>query len=305
MSGFEVLNGGILASIQDLGRFGLNEIGVSEAGVLDEYSFNLLNQILQNDYGTNALEIVFGGVKLKCKGNTHFALTGASVDVSVNNKKVEMYKTHALKDGDVLTIGFATSGARVYLGVKGGFEVEKEFNSSSVSIKEGIGGRVIKPKDFLKFSTCKQNYNIVLKEKYRLKFDKVIELRMVSAYQWDKFEEKEREKFFNSTYEVTSQNDRMGFRLSGEKITSTCNGIISEGIAFGAVQIPAHGEPIVLLKERQTIGGYPKIGSVIRVDCFKLAQAKQGDKIRFKLVSLEEARESCKKFNNFFSEIVI
>ena len=97
----------------------------------------------------------------------------------------------------------------------------------------------------------------------------------------------------------------MGYRLSGEKILSSVGGIISEGIAYGAIQIPAHGEPIVLLKERQTIGGYPKIGSVVRIDCFKLAQAKQGDKIKFKLVSLDEAMKSCKKFNSFFREIVL
>ena len=305
MSGFEVLNGGIQASIQDLGRVGLASIGVSEAGVLDEYSYNLLNQILKNPYGTNALEILFGGVKLKAKGEGVFAFSGAIADITLNNKKIEMYKTYQIKDGDVLNIGFALSGARIYLGVKGGFEVKEEFKSSSVSIKEGIGGRVIKPKDFLSFATCKQNYNVVLKESHRPKFENTITLRMVKAYQWDMFEEDEREKFFSSTYEVTSQADRMGYRLSGEKIASTCKGIISEGIAYGAVQIPAHGEPIVLLKERQTIGGYPKIGSVIRVDCFKLAQAKQGNKIKFELVSLEEARKSSKKFNNFFSEIVL
>jgi biotin-dependent carboxylase-like uncharacterized protein len=305
MSGFEVLNGGIQASIQDLGRVGLSSVGVSEAGVLDEYSYNLLNQILQNPYGTNALEILFGGVKLKAKGEGVFALSGAKADITLNNKKIEFYKTYQLKDGDILNIGFASKGARIYLGVKGGFEVKEEFGSSSVSIKEGIGGSVISPKDFLKFSTCRQNYNVLLKEEYRVEFENVIELRVVKGYQWDLFEKKEREKFFSSTYEVTSQADRMGYRLSGEKILSSVGGIISEGIAYGAIQIPAHGEPIVLLKERQTIGGYPKIGSVVRIDCFKLAQAKQGDKIKFKLVSLDEAMKSCKKFNSFFREIVL
>ncbi len=117
------------------------------------------------------------------------------------------------------------------------------------------------------------------------------------------FEDSQKEKFFNSTYKVTGQNDRMGYRLSGAKIASTCKGIVSEPIAYGSVQIPAHGEPIVLLKERQTIGGYPKIGAVIPVDCFRLSQTKQDSDIRFELISLDKAREISIEFYNFFKEI--
>lgn len=113
------------------------------------------------------------------------------------------------------------------------------------------------------------------------------------------FDEKAQEIFFNSTYTFKGEGDRMGYHLAVEKVVPNATGILSEPICYGAVQVPSHGEPIVLLKERQTIGGYPKIGSVIAVDCFKLAQLKAGGKVRFKEVSLEEAQRATKAFYTF------
>jgi len=302
-NGFEVINAGILATIQDSGRKGLANIGVTEAGAMDEHAFHWLNRLLGNSYGTNALEIVFGGVKLKAIGSTYIALAGAKVDASINNKPIEIWKTYKVNYGDILNLGFATNGARIYLGVVGGFDVAHEFGSASTCIKEGIGGTVVKAKDFLPFR-CNSLTNIrKLMLRYKPDYNSLLTLRVVAGYQWNLFEKDQRNKFFSSEYTVTSQNDRMGYRLSGDKISSTSKGIISEPISYGSIQIPSHGEPIVLLKERQTIGGYPKIGSVIPVDCFALAQRKQDSKVRFELVSLDESREICQKFYKFFKEI--
>lgn len=302
-SGFEVINAGILATIQDCGRKGLGSIGVTEAGAMDEHAFSWLNRLLGNDYGTNALEIVFGGIKLKAVGSTYFALSGAEVEATINNKPIEIWKTHKINDGDILNLGFATNGARVYLGVVGGFDVNPEFGSASVCLKEGIGGSALKANDFLAYKCTSLRDIRKLMLKYKPDFNDTLTLRIVEGYQWNLFEKEQRDKFFNSEYTVTSQNDRMGYRLSGQKIISKSKGIISEPISYGSVQIPSHGEPIVLLKERQTIGGYPKIGSVIPVDCFSLAQRKQDSKVRFELVSLDEAREICQEFYIFFKEI--
>ncbi len=302
-SGFEVITAGIQATIQDLGRVGLAEIGVSTAGALDEFSFHHANRLLGNEYGTNMLEIVFGGVKLRAKGSTTIVLTGAKVDATINNKSIEIWKTYNIEDGDILNLAFASSGTRVYLAVKGGFNIEPEYGSFSVSIKEKLGGKPLHVKQFLPF-TCKMlEENRKLPKKFQPNYEKPLILRVVAGYQWDMFEDSQKEKFFNSTYKVTGQNDRMGYRLSGAKIASTCKGIVSEPIAYGSVQIPAHGEPIVLLKERQTIGGYPKIGAVIPVDCFRLSQTKQDSDIRFELISLDKAREISIEFYNFFKEI--
>lgn len=299
-SGFEVITAGIQATIQDLGRIGLAQIGVSLAGAMDEFAFSHANKLLDNKYGTNMLEVVFGGVKLKSIGSTTIVLTGAKVDAKINNKVIEIWKTYKINDGDVLSLGFATSGARVYIAVKGGFDVKQEYGSCSVSIKEKLGGKPLHVKQFLPF-TCKELKNIrKLSKRYQPDYDKVLTLRVVAGYQWDMFEKNQRDKFFKTTYRVSGQNDRMGYRLSGEKISSTCKGIVSEPIAYGSVQIPAHGEPIVLLKERQTIGGYPKIGCVIPVDCFRLAQAKQDSEVNFELIDLDKAREINRKFYKFF-----
>jgi len=302
-SGFEVIKAGMLSTIQDRGRKGLGSIGVTEAGAMDEHAFSWLNKLLGNAYGTNALEIVFGGIKLKAVGSTTFALCGADVHATVNNKQIDIWKTYHIKDGDILNLGFASNGVRVYLGVKGGFEKDTEFGSESVCLKEGIGGRALKSNDFLAYAHDTSRNLRKLMLKYKPDFNEVLTLRVVKGYQWDLFEQNERNKFFNNEYIVTSQNDRMGYRLSGEKISSSSKGIISEPIAYGSIQIPSHGEPIVLLKERQTIGGYPKIGSVIPIDCYALAQRKQNSKIRFELIELDKARELCQEFYRFFKEI--
>jgi len=300
--GFEVLLAGIQATMQDLGRVGLAHIGISEAGVLDEFAFHNANRLLGNEYGTNMLEILLGGVKLKTTGSTTIALTGAKVDATINNRPIEIWRTYKVYDGDILNIGFATSGVRVYLAVKGGFDVEDEYGSCSVSLKEKIGGKPLHIGRFLPFTCRDLKDRRKLPFEYQPNYDKLLVLRVVASYQWDMFEAKQRERFFDSTYRVTDQNDRMGYRLSGERIELNCKSMISEPIAYGSVQIPAHGEPIVLLKERQTIGGYPKIGAVIPVDCFKLAQAKQDSQIRFKLVGLDEAREISREFYKLFKE---
>ncbi len=303
MSGFEVLNPGILSTYQDLGRVGYGSIGVAPSGVMDEEAYNYLNLLLENPYGTNALEILLGGIKLKALESTQIAITGAKADIKINQKKVAGWRALNIKKGDILEIGFAKEGVRIYLGVKGGFKIPKSFGSCSSNIKEGIGENPIKRGDTLPF-TCKDFSTSlkILKSDHIPKYPDKIILRVVLGYQKDMFLDEQKEKFFSSTYTVTSQNDRMGYRLSGEKIKPSKNGIISEAIAFGAVQIPSHGEPIVLLKERQTIGGYPKIGSVIPVDCFKLVQLKQNQKVKFEEISLEEAIKKNRNFYQFFKE---
>ncbi len=126
-------------------------------------------------------------------------------------------------------------------------------------------------------------------------------LRVILSYQDYSFSQEEQNKFFNSSYKVTSDFNRMACKLSGEKIESTLDGIVSEGISFGAIQIPKDGQPIILLKDRQTIGGYPKIGSVLSIDCFKLAQAKIGSEVRFELIDIREAQEKLRDFYSIFS----
>ncbi len=300
MNGLRVLKTSILASLQDRGRFGYGDIGISQSGIMDEFSFNHLNNLLANPFNTNALEIYLGGVEFEVLGNTYGAYTGADANISINASKVPMWQSLALKNGDKIKIDFAKKGSIIYFGVAGGFGGDKILGSHSLSQKEGIG-KVLRVGDVLEF-TCKNTNEIrKLKKEFLPKFEDEISLRLIPSYQFEDFDKEDIYKFFNTTYKVSPQSNRMGVRLNGEALKNVKKGIISEGISYASVQIPSHGEPIVLLKERQTIGGYPKIGSILPLDAFKLAQSRVGNRVRFEKISLEYAGEKMREFYRDFS----
>lgn len=195
MTGFRVINPGIQTTIQDVGRRGHGSIGVTQAGAVDEFAFHWSNKLLGNPYNTNALEIALGGLKLKAVGSIDFVLTGAMVDVSIDGHTIEQWKTYTIKDSEVLEIGFASSGQRIYLGVVGGFDVKPEYDSYSVSIKEGIGGLVLKANDFLPYTSRHLNESRKLPNQSQPNYELPLTLRVLAGYQWELFSEDEREKF--------------------------------------------------------------------------------------------------------------
>lgn len=303
MNGFLVENGGMQSSIQDAGRVGVSDIGLTQSGAMDEYAFGYANLLLGNPFNTSVIEIALGGMILRARGNFSIALCGASMPCSLNGESIEMWQTYTLKEDDILSFGFATSGNFAYIAVMGGFLTPLAYGSFSTSIKEGLGG--VEGRKLLKgdFLACESR---VLKNKRKVEnpwlpiYAKEVVLRVVLGYQSDLFSKAQHDTFFNTPYMYKGEGDRMGYRLSGEKIIPKATGILSEPICFGAVQIPSHGEPIVLLKERQTIGGYPKIGSVLCVDCFKLAQLRAGGVVKFEVIGLEEAGAKARAFYRFF-----
>jgi len=298
LSNFKVIAGGLLSIVEDFGRFGLNDKGITNSGVMDEYAYIILNKLLHNPQNTNCIEITLGGLKLEVDDTCTIAVCGADANFTINSKKVDIWKTHNLKKGDLLEFGFAKKGARIYFGVKGGFDIQKELGSNSVTIKENIGTN-LKNGDKLKFlDNNARNHNICLKKEFIPSYDNNLTLRVILGYQEKDFDKKQKDNFFSQTYKISSQNNRMGYRLESKPIRCKVDGIISEGISFGAIQIPKDGQPIILLKDRQTIGGYPKIGSVLPIDCFKLSQLKAGNFINFKPISLEDAQEKVKLFNS-------
>lgn len=305
MNGFIVQNGGIQSSIQDAGRRGLNDIGLSQSGAMDELSFGYANLLVGNAFNTPAIEIALGGASFMAQNEMSIAICGADMSPTCNGKTLGLWQTHTLKKGDILSFGFAALGQFAYVAIAGGFQTPFAYGSFSTSLKEGLGGiegRKLKAGDaLLTLAPC------CLKETYRLKkefipaFSSQVVLRVVKGYQEHLFDTAAQERFFSSTYTYKGEGDRMGYRLSGAQVIPSVTGILSEPICFGAIQIPLHGEPIVLLKERQTIGGYPKMGSVIMVDCFKLAQLQAGGTIRFEAIGLEAARAISQRFYTFFS----
>jgi len=299
LNGFKVLNGGIFSTLQDQGRRGFTHLGITESGAMDEYAY-LWSQKLLKNREANAIEVMVG-LKLEATAPTTIAVCGANLDFKINGKSQPIWQTHNIKKGDILSFPKRISGQRAYLSVKDGFLHEKNYESYATTLKEGINSK-LKRDDFLQFNRYSCHEIRRIRNKYIPTYPKELTLRILLSYQDELFSKKEKEKFFNSTYEITLQSDRMGAKLRGEAITPTLTGIISEGITLGSVQIPKDGQPILLLKERQTIGGYPKIGTVLAIDCFTFAQLAVGERVRFEEITIEEAREKLLSFYSIFRD---
>jgi biotin-dependent carboxylase-like uncharacterized protein len=291
---FKIILSGIFSTIQDQGRNGYKHLGITQSGAMDEYAY-LWSQKLLDNKNCNALEVMVG-LKIKVQKETTISVCGADLSFSINGVSQSTWQTHNIKKGDILSFPKKLMGQRTYLAVKGGFISEKKYGSYATTLKESIGSKV-KRGDILETATLVPNnggkaFRFRTIQKFIPNYNKTLTLRLLPTYQNDYFSQEEQEKFFNSEYEITMESNRMGAKLKGEIITPHTGGIISEGIAFGSVQIPQDGQPILLLKERQTIGGYPKIGTALAIDCFRFSQLAVGDKVRFKKVSLEEAYAS-------------
>lgn len=302
-SGFEVIHAGILTLIQDSGRFGYNALGVTHSGAIDEYAYSWANKLLDNQDNTNVLEILFSGLTLKANSDCLISLTGANLSFTINDKSYLPWQTFNIKKNDILRFTKTIQGQRAYLAVKDGFLLNKEFGSYSTTLKESLGGlngSAIKKGDFLSFKESKSLYTQRLQKKYQPNYHESLTLRVILGYQQEAFSKDNKDKFFSNKYLVTQESNRMAVKLKGCEISSILDGIISEGISFGAIQIPKDGQPIVLLKERQTMGGYPKIGSVLAIDCFKLSQLKSNSSVKFEEISLLQAQEKTKEFYSQF-----
>ena len=300
----ELINNPFFVTLQDRGRFSYAHLGVTNSGVMDEYAYFIANKLLKNPLDTNILEIGCSNVIFKVNKNTTISITGAFCEFFINDKPKELWQSYEVKKNDILKISKIINGNWVYLSVFGGFNIEKEFGSNSTSIKENLGGldgNRLQKGDILSFNKTEELNKTFLKKEFIPKYENELVLRVILSYQYKDFSKDEIEKFFSSDYFVTKDFNRMAFKLQGNKINCDIDGIISEAIAFGSIQIPKDGQPIVLLKERQTIGGYPKIGTILNIDCFRLSQAKIGTKIKFQEISYNEALLKTKEFYSSFS----
>ena len=296
---FEVLKAGIFTTLQDRGRFLFTHLGVTNSGTMDEYASLAAHKLLDNSLDTNILEITFSNFELRANTETNISITGASCEFYINNISQNTWQVHKIYKGDSIKIGKIIDGQRVYLCVKNGFDIPKEFGSNSTTIKEslgGINGTKLQNNDILPYFENKENITKRWHQDYIPKYEKELTLRVLLSYQESSFSDSEKEKFFNSTYTITPDFNRMACKLKGDPINSSLDGIISEAITFGSIQIPKDGQPIILLKERQTIGGYPKIGTVLNIDCFKLSQMKIGGTIKFEEIDIDTAQKKFKEF---------
>ena len=302
--GIRVLKGGMLTTVQDLGRTGYQSQGFSVAGVMDVRSFRIANLLLDNPENEPVLEFTLIGPTLEFTSATIIAITGGDFQPTVNDEPVPMYTALYMNKGDILKFKSARTGSRGYIAFSSYLEVPVVMGSRCTNLKSKIGGfkgRKLQEGDYMNFRIKRRYLPFFLSRK--LELDDVNEfekdetvLRVVMGPQDDRFSKQGIETFLNSEYTVTSDFDRMGCRLEGPYIAAKeSSDIISDGIAFGSIQVPAHGKPIILLADRQTTGGYAKIATVASVDIPKLVQRKTDHKIRFQPITVQEAQELYKK----------
>jgi biotin-dependent carboxylase-like uncharacterized protein len=294
-TGFKVIQPGIFSLIEDAGRFGQHAIGLTSGGPLDRNAFRWANRLCGDQQSAAAIEITVGGLVLESKVNTTIAVTGANIPLTINKQSRDLWQSHQVKVGDRIELGFASSGSRGYLAVAGGFIIEPIFNSVATVPREALGGlhrdgTALQAGDFIPCTESLSAPQLRVPSGHRPDYSaNSALLRVVLGYQQQAFSNIKQQLFFSSEYLVTESSDRMGFRLKGPAIKPTVDGILSEGISLGAIQVPADGQPIVLLNDRQTIGGYPKLGSVLSLDIGKLAQLLPGGSLRFEAISIEQA----------------
>lgn len=293
--GFVVNNSGMLSLLQDAGRYGFASLGLTTGGPADFVAFQWANKLCGNRHDATAIEITLGGLALTSRVDTIIAFAGAPMPVTINGQEQALWQSFRVKAGDDIYIGYCTQGTRCYLAVRGGFDIQMSFGSTATVCREsvgGINGGKLVAGDVLPCAAVpvsEQNNLLLLPEKQQPSYDDKLTLRTILAYQQQHFSAIDKRLFFSSSYQISKHWDRMGYRLKGRAIKPDVNGIVSEGICYGAIQVPADGQPIVLLNDRQTIGGYPKIGSVIASDCAKLAQLRAGDEVEFEEISIEQA----------------
>ena len=307
MSGFHVLKPGAMTTVQDLGRFGYQDIGLTTGGCMDEHAAGWANRLLGNKPQCALLEVSLGNMQLQAEVDTWIAVTGAEQQFSINNRPQNNWQSHFVKAGDILAFSWSKTGVRSYLAVVGGFELQPQFGSCSTVVRESVGGiegRALQSGDHLSCAASEEDLfscNRAVPAEFIPDYSDSPIVDVVLGYQQHSFSKKGLQQFFKSDYQIKPDSDRMGYRLDGEALNPNVQGIFSEGICFGAIQVPADGFPIILLKDRQTLGGYPKLGAVVTTDAFRLSQCRPGQTVSFREVSLEFAQNKVRAFYQFFS----
>ena len=307
---FEVLRPGINTTFQDKGRFGMQHLGVAPSGCMDYKSFLIANSLVSNNENEGVLEFAYQGPLLKLiKGKTKFAITGNVLFQIINSKNEtingECNRSYDLDAGDQIDILATRQSTYGYLSVEGGFDVTPFCNSVSTLVRANIGpneGKKINIKNKIPLKTNREGKNNYTAN---VSFVEKNIIRVLKGPQFDYFSELSKKEFFSKEYKITNLTDRMGMRLEGKilkNIVST--NIRSEGITKGAIQVPADGQPIVLLTDHPTIGGYPKIANVISTDYDLLVQKIPGTNISFKCIELQEAERLYKEWCSNISKIV-
>ena len=317
----KVLTPGLLTTIQDLGRYGSQKYGVIVSGAMDSYSLRIANLLVGNAEGEGAMEITLFGTSLQFQEDTLIAITGGDLLATIDGENAPLWRPLLVKKGEVLQFKSAVIGARAYVAFAGGIEIPEVMGSKSTYLSAAIGGihgRVLQKNDSFQcgemneisqsfihkinaangYPTWSVNYNLLI----NLHQSQVI--RVLKGTEFDRFNNKSKKTLFGDPYILTTQADRMGSRLKGSPLLLDEEfELLSEAVTYGTIQVPSNGQPIILMADRQTTGGYPKIGQVITADLSSLAQLRPGAAIHFVEASLEGAINELFKKEQIINEI--
>ena len=292
-----ILNPGPLTTVQDRGRFGYMASGIGPSGAMDQDAYAAANALVGNRNGEAVLEFTLLGAAIRFEGEGVIALTGADMGAALDGVPLETYCSHSVKSGQTLTMSMAKTGCRGYLAVAGGVDVPMVMESRSTNLKCALGGlegRALKRGDILR--TGNAAAGSAGKRRKKPEFAQSVTIRVIPGPQDDLFTRQGLATLWGNPYAVSTSSDRMGLRLDGPAVeTIAGSDIVSDGIAFGSIQVTSAGQPIILMADRQTTGGYAKVGTVCSLDLPRLAQLRPGGEIRMQPITVQEAQRLLRK----------
>lgn len=304
----EIIKPGLFTTVQDLGRWGFQRFGMSVAGAMDHFALRVANLLVDANEDEAVLEITMMGPEIKFNCDEVIAVTGADMQPLLNGKPVPMWTSVHVKMDDILSFKGLKAGLRSYIGFSRGIDVPIIMNSKSTFTRGKIGGfegRKLEAGDTIELGNrLLPDSGSYLPQKYSMEYKTENTIRVVLGPQNDYFTDEAIKVFSTSEYTITSEADRMGYRLEGPKIEHNESAdIISDGIVFGSVQVPGHGSPILMMADRQTTGGYTKIATVITPDLSVLGQMVPGNKLKFEIIDIDEAQKIYIDSENKLKEI--
>ncbi|MBD1398483.1 biotin-dependent carboxyltransferase family protein [Pontibacter sp. JH31] len=308
----EILKPGLLTTIQDLGRYGHQKEGIIVSGAMDTFALRVANMLVGNPQHQAALEITLTGPTIRFTTDQLIALTGADLSPALHGEAVKMWRPLFVKQGSILEFKSPQSGCRAYLAVSGGFAIPEVLGSYATYLKAGFGGfggRALQAGDLIPCHAPTGNGMELFKmaagpteghtstnwtpdpQRYP-NYQPSPTIRAIKGPEYELFSETAKERIWSERFQVSVQSDRMGYRLQGVSLyLQEQTELISSAVTFGTVQVPPDGQPIVLMADHQTTGGYPRIAQVISADLPILAQVVPGQTIQLQEVTLEEAQQ--------------
>ncbi len=316
---------GLLTTLQDLGRRGFQHLGVGPTGAMDEVSHRLANLLVGNPAQAPTVEMTLTGPNLRFKTESLVALCGADLSPKIEDQPVPLWRPVLVKAGALLRFGRPAQGVRCYLAAEGGFQVPIVMGSASTNLSASFGGfqgRALKVGDQLETGPCPGNRYPTLRRGFQrgerpflgtawfapwsreLDFARPATLRFIPGPQWPLLTDESRQSVLEATFKVAPNSNRMGLRMQGPKLSlEQPLEMISSAVATGTLQLPPDGSLILLMADRQTTGGYPRLGEVTSVDLPKAAQLRPGEALRFSPISLEAAQELLLRREAWFHDL--